>query len=259
MAKGFKHGAGGVSALNFKVVGGTSQPVNPKENTIWVNTQTEISGWVFSATEPKSPVEGTVWISTGTSSTVEFNALKKNGIQVYPTSAKQYISGAWSSKTGKSYFSGNWVNWELLLYYLGDKCTDVTGGWTSYAKKSSSGDGAAASPTVTYSDNYVNIKVSASNGYPSCMFCTTNAIDLTNRSALVFDGFKTVDNVWLCVWSGIGTYTTSDLVASVQITETSRNTINMDISTLTGEYYVGLRMLGSSATPNVTMYALKAI
>ena len=49
MAKGFKHGAGGVSALNFKIVGGTEQPVDPKENTLWVNTQTEISGWVVSA------------------------------------------------------------------------------------------------------------------------------------------------------------------------------------------------------------------
>lgn len=102
---------GGGGGLNFSVVGGAIQPVNPKENTIWVNTETEISGWVFSATEPKSPVEGTVWISTGTSSTVEFNALKKNGIQVYPISAKQYISGAWSEKTAKSYQGGVWKEW----------------------------------------------------------------------------------------------------------------------------------------------------
>lgn len=34
--------------LNFKVVGGTSAPVNPRENTIWVNTESEITGWEFS-------------------------------------------------------------------------------------------------------------------------------------------------------------------------------------------------------------------
>lgn len=120
MAKGFKHGAGGVSALNFKVVGGTSQPVNPKENTLWVNTQTEISGWVFSATEPKSPVEGTVCISTGTSSTVEFNALKKNGIQVYPISAKQYISGAWANVDAYLYNGGEWARFSSTIVWIYD-------------------------------------------------------------------------------------------------------------------------------------------
>lgn len=43
--------SGGMS-LNFKVVGGTSAPSNPKENTIWVNTSTAIHAWDFSATEP---------------------------------------------------------------------------------------------------------------------------------------------------------------------------------------------------------------
>ena len=41
---------GGAAAnLNFKVVGGTIKPTSPKENTIWVNTDTEISNWFFAA------------------------------------------------------------------------------------------------------------------------------------------------------------------------------------------------------------------
>lgn len=36
--------------LNFEVVGGTTQPANPKENTIWINTDVEITRWYFSAT-----------------------------------------------------------------------------------------------------------------------------------------------------------------------------------------------------------------
>lgn len=43
---------GGSNPLNFKVVGGTVQPDNPKENTIWINTDTEITSWDFSATQP---------------------------------------------------------------------------------------------------------------------------------------------------------------------------------------------------------------
>ena len=115
------------TSLNFSIVGGTSQPVNPKENTIWVNTDTRISGWVFSASDPESPTEGMVWILTGISSTVKFNALKKNGIQVYPISAKQYINGVWVNKTAMSYQGGKWVNWlktENFLYYRGSFYND---------------------------------------------------------------------------------------------------------------------------------------
>jgi len=40
-----------LQALNFEVVG-NPQPENPKENTIWVNTDTEITSWYFGANEP---------------------------------------------------------------------------------------------------------------------------------------------------------------------------------------------------------------
>lgn len=102
-------GAGGSGGVNFKVVGGTTEPASPKENTIWVNTDMDITSWAFSATEPESPVAGMVWISTSTSSTVEFNALKKNAIQVYPISAKQYVGGEWVRKNASFFQSGKWV------------------------------------------------------------------------------------------------------------------------------------------------------
>ena len=96
-------GGGGGGGLNFQVVGGTTAPSNPKENTIWINTTEKITSWIFSATEPQNPIPGMVWIRTGVSSPAEFNALKKNGIQVYPISAKQYVSGAWVNVTVKIY------------------------------------------------------------------------------------------------------------------------------------------------------------
>ena len=123
-------GGGGVGGLNFQVIGGTTAPNNPKENTIWVNTSTKITGWVFSATQP-TRATGMVWISVGASSPVAFNALKKNNITVYPLSAKQYVSGAWLDKTAKTYQNGAWVDWmpEGALFYHGDQIVDVTGGW----------------------------------------------------------------------------------------------------------------------------------
>ena len=103
--------SGGVAAaLNFQVVG-NPQPANPRENTIWVNTDVKIPSYDFSATQPKSPTDGMLWISTGRAGAVAFNALKKNGIQVYPISAKQYTGGAWVDKTAKIHQSGQWVSW----------------------------------------------------------------------------------------------------------------------------------------------------
>ena len=119
MAKGFKHGSGGTDALNFKVVGGPGQPGNPKENTIWVNTETDISGWVLSPEEPVGPSGGLVWIYTGSSGVVNFNAIKKNGIQVYPIYAKQYISGAWVTKHLEVYQKGEWHKATITFFKNG--------------------------------------------------------------------------------------------------------------------------------------------
>lgn len=120
MGHGYKSGAGGAS-LNFKVVGGTTEPANPKENMIWVNTSNTITGWYFTATQPENMAEGELWFATGASSDRAFNALKKNGIYVYPLSAKQYVGGAWVEKTAKIYKNGAWIDWALTLYKEGKK------------------------------------------------------------------------------------------------------------------------------------------
>ena len=145
---------GGGESLNFKVVGDTTEPTNPNKNTIWVNTDKKIASWIFSATQPKTATEGMVWIFTSTFSAVEFNALKKNGIQVYPIFAKQYVSGAWVDKTAKSYQNGVWVDWIVRIYELG---------WVAPASKliqiASNVNG------NTSSDDKKNIDVSYSSGY----------------------------------------------------------------------------------------------
>lgn len=129
-------GGGGGAGLNFSVKAYASESVRPsveKENTIAVIAD-EINGWIFSATEPTSPSEKMVWIPTGTSSTVNFNALKKNGIQVYPQSVKQYIDGEWVQIDAYIYRGGEWVQFSeiittLYLYTPGNTQDSVTGGW----------------------------------------------------------------------------------------------------------------------------------
>ena len=108
--------AGILGGLNFNLVGGVTQPADPKENTIWVNTDAPITGWALSFAEPSEPYEGMVWIVTGTSSKVAFNALKKNTLMVYPTTCKQFVNGAWNNVTAKSYIDGEWVDWLAYLF-----------------------------------------------------------------------------------------------------------------------------------------------
>lgn len=62
MAKGYKHGGGGDS-LNYKVVGGTAAPADPRENTIWVNTNVPIPAWRFA---PEDYVDGEDIYASGT-------------------------------------------------------------------------------------------------------------------------------------------------------------------------------------------------
>lgn len=118
---------GSGAALNFKIIGSTTQPSNPKENTIWVDTSAAIAEWVLDAVEPEMPTEGLLWIQLGTKSNVGFNVLKKNAVWVYPISAKHYVDDTWVNCVVKSYRNGEWVDWieEGTLYSYGMFHPDV--------------------------------------------------------------------------------------------------------------------------------------
>lgn len=116
-------GGGGDGAdLNFEIVAYATEEElladTPAENTICVITTTTITSWVFSATEPTEPAVGMVWIKVGTSSDVEFNALKKNSIQVYPAHIRQYVDGAWVSKVAYLSKNGEFVQFPEEVFYL---------------------------------------------------------------------------------------------------------------------------------------------
>lgn len=178
-------GGGGGGGLNFTVVGGTTAPSNPNENMIWVNTSTTITDYVFSATQPSS-VNGRVWISTGTESQKAFNALKKNCIQVYPISAKQYVDGALVDLTAMSYQNGEWDDWITYLYNEGDECTDITGGWLTRVVSGST------TPSVTKKADRINITASraANATHNQAMVYTDYSIDISNAKFLCVDVVK---------------------------------------------------------------------
>lgn len=175
---GFGGGSGGTE-LNFEVVGGTTEPTSQNENTFWINTDTPITSWIFSATQPTG-VDGMVWIVTDITSTMEFNVLKENGIQIYPTSAKQYIDGAWVDVTAYSYRDGEW---KLLISQI-------------YVFKSGEGaletiTKAAAEPAdryyVTIGNDYIEGHGYHSSSSADYVSLYTARKDLTGYNTLYFD------------------------------------------------------------------------
>ena len=392
---------GGGASLNFKVVGGTSAPSNPKENTIWVNTSTAITIWDFSATEPhrrsnnknlivypylwtqtgsqsgitytvngdgtisangtasanaychvsntginkgeiileagtytlsgcsdggsnyalniaysydnwatdlqkkvasgsitftidkpakarfyininrgtkvsnlvfkpqlekgstatsfvKGDATGQVWFPVGTSSPVEFNALKKNGITVYPLSAKQYVSGAWVDKTAKSYQNDAWVDWwKGELYTAGDEWVSITGGWKGVGWAPDSSRPAIA-PTVTRANNC--LKVYMPSGHSGGVLTPAVDIDLTNFTTLTI---RSKSDRTSGLWLHLGvikrstTYWYNNWVASVSLSDTTDvRTYTVDISALSGSYCVGVFINPGSYAVNFEMYEL---
>lgn len=176
-------GGGSGGGLNFKVVGGTSTPASPKENTIWVNTDTPITWWGIGDYQYRpgwSTPDGYVYIDadTSTNSGGDFNALKKNEIWLRPIHAIQRVNGTWVDKTAKIYQNGAWVDWwNSHLYEYGNLHEQFTGGWTS--------DGYRAYNYNTASQfNADNIYIVGKNGGPTGGVGTANKIDLSSYTKL---------------------------------------------------------------------------
>lgn len=328
--------SGGGAGLNFKVVGGTTQPSKPKENTIWVNTAEEITSWMFAAENPyiksedfydkgevkagyylKSTgvetassdteictielpstaisftitaasvetstvchvfydadgellssvlrqtgrntfaipsgaasvrvsfrnedtkevqityedgvVEGEVWIKTGLKRSVSFNALKKNGITVYPIEVKQYIGGAWTRMTAEIYQNSAWQDFAQFIYKNGDQYTSLTGGWGLGSGTVSGGKGGFAA-----NEDHLSFTGKADSYWG---FGTTlKAVDLTNFSTLnVYgDGGGTF---------GVGTAQDGNFSASTSVGSALQD-YSVDISGLSGSHYVKFKIGG---------------
>ena len=240
---------GGGNPLNFRVLGGTAAPSSPKENDIWVNADVSVSSWAFSATEPQGE-EGMVWITTGTSSTVAFNALKKNGIQVYPISAKQYVDGAWVEVTAKSYQNGAWNEWRDYIVRGGTAIKDLA--ILNAAWDSSTAD-KGNNATITQNNGYVIVKGTKSG------YCAAYVqVDVTDATRLVVEGEFVSDSsnsgegkTTLAAWSNIGTYVSSNMVALVVLTSTGAS---LDVSGLTGTMYVGITSVYTNEQKIVNLY-----
>lgn len=231
--------------LNFEVVGGTVQPENPAENTIWINTDTEITGWTFSFEEPDEPVSGFVWFKIADNSNlITFNALEENEIWIRLDSVFQYVNESFVSQPTKAYQSGVWKDvWNGILYDYGFIPTGY-GGLMSGRLNSSYSDG-----TMEFREDSWYYKCTSKT---SIGLKTASKIDVTDFKTLNIIVYGTELRMGL---SDSHTPYTDSWVASKALTDNNMAAQSLDISGCNGEYYVLVGTYsGSSNTYSGNIY-----
>lgn len=256
---------GGPGGLNFKIVGGTSEPSAPRENTIWVNTDQKITGYYFYATQPENMAEGEVWFAIGAVSDVAFSATKKNPVMVYPLSAKQKIDGALVDVTAMSYQGGSWVAWwNGELFKDGNQFVAVTGGWEPMGFDiNGSWDpvapnleiGETMKLSLTQTAHSTNSGVAITKKKISLKKWTTLCVFTPLLKTATSGDYNSGISVYVLTSNDNTKYLNDVMVASQVIYSTSSAitqtdiTTNLDISGLDDEYYIAIRIaLGNKKT-----------
>ena len=233
---------GGGQPLNFDVKAYATEALmdadTPKANTIGVITTTAITGWHLSATQPENMANGEVWFPVGTSSPVEFNALKKNGIQVYPLSAKQMVSGTLKDVIAKSYIDGEWKSWITVLWDASKNYENlkVLGNKGFYITKQNTSGG-------TISKSASGLVINSHKNDNTISVSHDNSINFDNISkvTVTWDGGNDYQN-----YQGIGVYRSNNMfraeeaIAHLHKDNTIYETVSLDVSMITGDAYVTL-------------------
>lgn len=260
--------------LNFEIKAYESElliPETTRENTIAVVTETPITAYTIAASEPTAPVEGMVWIMTDDALNVSFSATMQNPVLVNPSSVRQYVGGAWERKTAKLYQNGAWIVLGVVyLYNEGDRCAELTGDYRTLGTYY----GACTinvAPVITYNATSVNVVSNTTEG--AGVWVTTNKINLEKFSKLCMKGELVAKrgNQYLvstafAAFSNVGNKVdwASNRSAStiLQLWDGDDRTEKLvdpviDISNLTGSYYIGIGQYIHRAYSSASAYIEK--
>lgn len=227
MGQCFLYGNGS-AGTGLTVVSGLTEPARPKENMIWVKSDKAGKKYVFAKAAPKAPFEGLIWFSaTG------------DGII---TQANVYSDGAWNRVDAYMYLSGAWVHITgtiLYLYNKGDTCDAVSGGWEAMRWYINSGTTGSV-PGLTYGDSSLEVRHTGKDG-----LLDTRApvnLDKIRKVCAVISG-NASSNSRLAVATNRYEH---NFPTSVKASKTLFNgTVELDVSALSGNYFVGFQVLGN--------------
>ena len=131
--------------------------------------------------------------------------------------------------------NGAWVEWPVYLYKEGDECTTVTGGWEEAYESGSYYD-----KKGTFVKNDTNITITASTTRSVIFAKTVNKIDVSDMKTLTIKVSALTSKANFGLNDGSGWNLLSGFAASVEINAVG--TTSLDVSNVTGEYYVACRV-----------------
>ena len=211
------------NVLNFSIVQCLSSnelPVTAEENTIFVITDIPVNGWAFSAEAPIAN-EGLIWLEIDQNAAIGINTVKENTLMTYPAIVRQYINGIWEAKEAKIYRNGVYSNFfNGYLFNWGSVNEDITGGWSG---------GTSISDTLYGEYWYAPTTIGGT-------WKTVNKIDITNYKTLKFKCESVSAYCFAYLNQGSGYTATTTITAG---------TVAIDISSLTGYYYIYFTCSGS--------------
>ena len=226
------------------IIGGTSQPSNPINNTIWINTSSNITSWVIDTDEPSSPSEGMVWIMHWKSTDKILTVNRALNINI--GGAKQYISGAWVIVGGAVYINNTWINLRTYLYHEGV----FNPNWT-WGEPTNPNMFVAESDHLTFNGN------SSNRCYLKCL----DRIDLTDVNVINFDYASRRGGDIAYSNFGITASYMNDAFKEIYTeaevhynflgtdTATERHIVSIDVSSVKGKYYISLMDYVGADTP----------
>ncbi len=216
----------GGAALNFKITASVAQPENPKENTVWVETDTPFSYYIFDATQPSGREqagglqEGDLWFSSGSLSPHPMNIAKKNAVKIYPVSVYQFLNGGFVQKQARIFKNGAWHILILSLFESGNTHATLSGGWVGGTVGQVISLGTDTSTSTNNLIDLTGVNTIVVKYYRSTSYEMEFRLGISNlyKTGNYFD--RVVQNVY----GGGGTG--------------YNQTIELDVSDVTGSYYI---------------------
>lgn len=254
----FLYGNGGngeKDRLNFRVFGGLTALESPKENDIWVKISSTSFEWAILASGASAQNRsGRVLIKTGTGNTNEFQALidviPANQLWISPVGCVVGDGITWKNLDAYLYKDGAWVQFSSAQYAIFNAggATDYSGGWNAYAYKSQSSGSTPKAPTFTLGAT-IDISLYGQYAYNMGTVFSEAAIDLTKYSTLVIEIASTQTGVtssgeyggFNC---GLCASKQNNWTPAATATNVSAGTHTIDISALSGSYYLSLSLGG---------------
>lgn len=258
-------GGGGGGDSGLKVVGGITEPSNPKENMVWVITDIDVESVVCSFNKPMEPVDGMVWVSGPLSFSTEVNLSEKKPTCVYIRKCYQYRFDTEKDRydfieiEGKIYRDGDWRtldNYSLCVFGVDQQQT--TGGFISVGKQAASNSNTAKrEPDVKFEEGAIIVSNSAeliSDVSGAGIFHTKEAMDLTDFKTIVIEGEfyrggNTERNLALLTWTRLtDTYyydLSSTIRPAVKNISTGSTTVSLDVTSVNTKCYIGIGLTAS--------------